>query len=884
MTGYTRSGITLTLCALVIGLLVGTAITALPSQARAPAVTGAPSHELPAAPASPTPPPIQLRQVEELSSHLSASARASIGQILATAAEGKVAKATQMAEGFLNPSFSFPSIPQWGSIFLGTGAIFSTIGAVCALTGPESLGTTCLGAIVVGALFLVVGYFLVTYQGSPPALAAHAAYGIAANQLESQGFLLSVAYNQSQYALNVWNSTYNFLAYQASSGALLQLGNSSFNAPLDLSQSPVAQELAGSFQQMIQPVNIGIAQLASWFNLQEGTLDSLGYYCPLELSMFNLTAPASPTLIDFPGPTGSVSCPATTPSPVHVPSAKVQMQPSIPAGYESTGAPSAACPEVFLAENVAGSTAARALVWGNFSFSGTLEVDLYPVADSFTGGGPYPGEQVLKANSSTAKWFDVPLGVQSGGYYVCSPNIGVGHLTTQGINLQVGEMLPLNSFSMTATNNMSSTLTYEATNSSEVPQGSLWGRQEFPGTTAIGIINGGNCALNFTNGKFGCGTSFGPSTRESNVFFTEGRSLQNLTTVAASTAQAYWSFLRGLGYTSLSQVPSNCIIPNPAQVLPPNMNVSRIASLNVSQILTVYYAYLSEIGSIYNATTNLSTVNFCGHHVSSNLGAGLVSWGVYAYGYVFNPHSTKNSAGTATQVFSTPSTWNYSGVIYLNPSIANESVPVGQTWELGEANPTVVFDQPFFTGNLYNNSTRLVLNTTGPSWCVHHTTGCSLVSFDYRVTGLVIGNSSSKGGSAYPNSLDPTAGSGYAVYLTACYGNTSTGYSRINGTCPFSLTTVNTALTKTTCGQTINGTCASSPTGGILGGSSLMCSSGIPLWSALVNGIATAISGWPFIGAFACGIADVIGAIFVIFGVAVVAAVAGWAYRTTRRN
>ena len=77
-------------------------------------------------------------------------------------------------------------------------------------------------------------------------------------------------------------------------------------------------------------------------------------------------------------------------------------------------------------------------------------------------------------------------------------------------------------------------------------------------------------------------------------------------TNAVNSAQFYWQFLRSLGYTSASQIPAQCQIPEPYMALPPSVN---LGNLTVSDYEALYYSWTQAVGNYYgvNASTISST-------------------------------------------------------------------------------------------------------------------------------------------------------------------------------------------------------------------------------------------------------------------------------------
>jgi hypothetical protein len=122
----------------------------------------------------------------------------------------------------------------------------------------------------------------------------------------------------------------------------------------------------------------------------------------------------------------------------------------------------------------------------------------------------------------------------------------------------------------------------------------------------------------------------------------------SLLLAAETNAKAYWLYLHLLGYNSSSEVPSNCIIPQPSQVLPPSYSES-IGDLTLNQTLSLYAAWMNALATFFNTPYNAT--NFCHGHPAFNLGYdGLWNLNTEVKGFVY-------TLPVASQVFGTLSTW-----------------------------------------------------------------------------------------------------------------------------------------------------------------------------------------------------------------------------------
>lgn len=152
--------------------------------------------------------------------------------------------------------------------------------------------------------------------------------------------------------------------------------------------------------------------------------------------------------------------------------------------------------------------------------------------------------------------------------------------------------------------------------------------------------------------------------------------LSNLVINAETAANAYWSFLRNLGYTSASQIPADCYVPMPYLALPPNLNLSTLSS---DQLTSLYYAWLQGLGNFFNVT--LTSANFCGQRPGNFTLGDNVTWDLnnVAVGSVYIP----NVPGVVGQTFANKSSWAVSNKqLILMPTLYAIHIPVGQVYEV----------------------------------------------------------------------------------------------------------------------------------------------------------------------------------------------------------
>lgn len=249
---------------------------------------------------------------------------------------------------------------------------------------------------------------------------------------------------------------------------------------------------------------------------------------------------------------------------------------------------------------------------------------------------------------------------------------------------------------------------------------------------------------------------------------------------AAENGEAYWSFLHTIGYTSVSQIPPDCLVPAPYQVLPADLN---LGNLTEAQLQSLYLAWLNGMGTFYNVT--LSGTQFCGTQATHQFNLGNnATWGnlfVNATGYVYLNNGTSpigiNGKLLSTESYSNASTWAIANdQILLMPTLASVSIPVGVKWAVPRGDPIQIYViQPGVMLRLAGNGTTL--------------------STAIRVA---------------------TASPGDSIYLTSC---TIAGTATSN--CTVLVQTINTTVANLSCGlggaPGTPGSCASAP-GGTFGG------------------------------------------------------------------
>lgn len=775
------------------------------------------------------------------------------------------------------------------------------VAIVCAATA----GIGCVAAVLVVGLIIVIANLLCPISNlfgsswgcSPPGGAAQSSFNTASALIGKLGEAANVQAVAIANLVQTLTLTQTALSYEAAAAALSQLPNASFNSELDAAQSGVAQQLASIFYADGTTLASIAATGAEDFNYYEGAGNTIGFYCPATFQYPNFRPPTVP---DVPGGnTGTAGvCQNSFSSALNL------LYGSVYGSWQGispgTVASPSACPSFFLQN---GETVNAQLL--NTSGSGILT--LVPVE-----GGPWIN-MTLTASATGSAWdlnhsLNIPLGGANGmGYHVCSTQFS-GSDTV--LELFANFAMPLDNAAFWGSI-YNSTCGGSACHSSAptewvgtpnvLPSGAIGAKgtnyEMFDGSSlnhflsCVGLVSssslsydasieGGNTNATMANPAGGCPQA----AAQTNL----GLNLLILERYAFTVGAAYWGFLRfSLGFTSASQVPVQCLIPSPSQLLPPNTPLNVLQTMNVTTLLNWYQAALRALGNTFNLNSSLNSTTFCGKHPKWSPWNTTVGWGIFAAGFVFVPGSgVKSSDGAVNQNFGKPTTWNYSGLLYIAPTVANLSqIPLNSTFALPVNNPSQLFIQPYLVNNATHGSTTtglLTVNRTGPIWCNNgHSTGCGSNSLYNIVTGFVIGNSTAGGGltgSVYPSNV--AAGAGVSVYLTACYvavqGNPTANptYQRTN-TCQFSEARIN--ATGWTCNGNVLyqggvpvGQCKSG-TGPILFGVGTCPGDATPIWGSIVDAVAGALGGSGGLFGFACIVGDVVALLLLVGVVALIA-------------
>ncbi len=304
--------------------------------------------------------------------------------------------------------------------------------------------------------------------------------------------------------------------------------------------------------------------------------------------------------------------------------------------------------------------------------------------------------------------------------------------------------------------------------------------------------------------------------------------LNVLGNIATTVAKAYWNFLRSApyDYTSAAQVPQTCVIPSPASFIPPNYNVASLEKLSYTEVEALLVIYIDTLAQSFSSslTGSPSESLYCGHALPVIV-VNLANVGILAIGDVYVPGGS--------QVFRTPSTWSIQNEsMLIVPTAANLTIPVGKTWEAPSANPELLYYGSIY-GPPQKNGKLYALNASSASKAEFNPT---------KLLPHLAGNSTKTAGSIYPLNTSSSFGAGDAIYLTACYQNVS-GTWQLETSCDYTVEIAHYSISSESC---------------LLFGQGCTTKT-FPLPNTCTYPIITQIAGpislIPFIGPFACAIA-----------------------------
>ena len=796
-----------------------------------------------------------------------------------------------------------PDSSPTGIALAGAGGIIA-VGAACAIATAGVCGV----AIAIGALgFLLVSYLGGLWANNSDTQSAHNALSVILAGLGEAADVEALAVKNLVNALNL---TEVAMEYEASAAALSQLPNATWNGPLDLTQSYLAQQLETVFAADEETL-ASITEVTAFLTDEvEGLQNGGSNYCPTDVVTSYPIGPRGSSLFGFPGGSGSgaESC-GTTPSTWYLLEGEVQ---GFWSGYPLV-TPSGngltfcgpwddlpACPDMYFAPSFEPGAVDNVTVM-DLSDSGGC-TDSYTVSFIPSGNQKAPWvnisashdliDHTLSLNGSYQVAYEGTLASGCHLYAYFSMAIPVTQSTLTAYDAPTGTTAP-------AVYDMPGV----AENSTAVAPGDFVPLADLDWVPSFDLANaqttidlwdnaggcpcvniyGGNTAAN-ENGSLANAEMEYPSSTQANL----GLYLWTLMSNAENVAHSYWAYLHYLGYYSIGAVTPACLILSPGSLFPPNLTPQELQNLTPTEIEELYYQYMYELAKDYNDTDGLNITNFCGAKVSPPGGWSTpLSFGTYAYGYVYLPDQRyANASGVLKpEYFAQPTSWAWSGVVDIMPTLHNYTIPLNTTWDIGRNSPVQVLAQPFLkpATKASGVGSGLIVNQTGPSWCNTHpgsANGCNVTGAEVDVSGFVNGNSTQVSGSAFPTDIELGGNeSNVSVYLTACFTEKAGSnpfdpsyVETLTGVCDFDISTINT--TGWTCsGSVVNNVCVPNP-GCVLncapppGGGG--CDTGVSWLNGLVSDLAAPFTAIPILGAWACTISEVI----VIVGVIILVLVA----------
>lgn len=322
------------------------------------------------------------------------------------------------------------------------------------------------------------------------------------------------------------------------------------------------------------------------------------------------------------------------------------------------------------------------------------------------------------------------------------------------------------------------------------------------------------------------------------AFFTQENTLM---ITAELNARTYWAFLHILGYTNVNQIPSNCLIPYPNQILPPQYSPSE-GILTLNQSLSLYQAYMNALATFFNTPFNAS--NFCSGHAPFTVGWTAWNLNTEITGFVY-------TLPVASQNFGVLSTWTVTNA-------SNSKLRVGNTSSVGSRSaPTPIVIWPTVKtlyakiGAVQEVPIDAPLNVFVPA-------NGTL----YQLTG----NGTAAGTHGFSNGT-ASVSAGAALFISTCQVLNAQGqYVNPTGAyCPLTLSSIANVSFPTTGGG---------PTPFING----VCSSGVFVYSTVVNEI-SAFTGSDGLG---CLLAQFLAVVVLIVGLIILIAIVVGIVRVVR--
>jgi hypothetical protein len=729
---------------------------------------------------------------------------------------------------------------------LGFGAAaLVVLTAACTLGATFTAGIAC-GVALAGVVVVGLIVFLFGLWGSGNA-ASQAAITAGTDLINGGRLAVGVAINYTKQTQQFISLATNAFGYEAAHAALLQLGNTSFNKSLDLVQSNVAQQLDAVYMSLANTFGSVYVSVSNAFDTQLGTNDSSGSGCPAQAGFFNRSGSIVYFGTHTPVVNAAEACGGSTSGQTFDPPFG-----TVTGDYQF-------------------SVAGNSVNYTIFTLKNTTLVEV-PCAFNMTFVHVSPNTtQFGVIGNGTYNWSVIHL--KSGGLW----NIHGDGISAHGCSFRGTDVFPTTNSAQLQFSSGPGVLWQSEAASFSSPPSSAQAHYiaEFP---TFADTSTDPCIY------FGSGSPYCVFSGAGNITIQTyaGTLLHSFLIPEANTVEnesaAYYTFLRGLGYTNVNQIPPACLIPDISSILPPNIPLSQLSQAGQTWWFNLYAAYLRGLSvDFLGSNTTLNSTTFCNHALPTSILNVTDSLNPTAFGWLWLNGTGHNSNSTGTPLFTNTATWNRSGLLFFSPAIRSMKVGLGTTWDLPSAQTVWVMNVPI------GNPALGYVNVNSPTSCVSANLFSSSVTTNPSKTvcapewnkatifPLLSGGSSNLNGSAFTSNT-PVDGHSY-LFLTSCgevlfnSGNPiySPGAGQTNGTCSANVSQI---TSWGVCdGGIIGFSGCGSSTQGLIAGPTANCG------NAFINTLATPFAGIPIIGSFACVfgwiLAIGIGVIVVLAGIAV---------------